>query len=202
MTAPHAPAPAPADILLVDDDRLVLATLSHGLRHAGYRVCAVDSAQEAELLLAAGQRPDLVILDVRMPGYSGLQLAQRLRLLDHVPFLMLSAFNDMETVQQASACGALSYLVKPIDMDQLIPAVAAALARASELQGLHGERQQLQTALDGERHISVAVGILMAQKKLTRDAAFNVLRNIARAQRCKLVRVAGDVIQDHERSCA
>lgn len=197
--AMHNSSPASAHIFLVDDDRLVLATMSRGLQHSGYRVSMADSAEEAEDLLAAGVRPDLVILDVRMPGNSGLHLAQRLRSLDHIPFMMLSAFNDADTVNQANACGALSYLVKPIDVAQLGPAVAAALARASELQRLHGERDQLQTALNSERDISVAVGITMVQRQLTREAAFNVLRDAARARRCKMVLVAAEVIHDCER---
>lgn len=163
----HNSSPASTHIFLVDDDRLVLATMSLGLQRSGYQVSMADSAEEAEDLLAAGVRPDLVILDVRMPGNSGLQLAQRLRVLDHIPFMMLSAFNDADTVNQANACGALSYLVKPIDVAQLGPAVAAALARARELQGLHGEREQLQSALNSERDISVAVGITMVQRQLT-----------------------------------
>lgn len=190
--------PTPTSILLVDDDRLVLATLALGLQRAGYQVSTAESAEDAEQVLACSSRPDLVILDVRMPGSSGLQLAHRLRSLDHIPFMMLSAFNDAETVKQASEYGALSYLVKPIDVAQLGPAVAAALARASELQGLHGERRQLQSALDRERDISIAVGITMVQKQLTRDGAFEALRSTARIQRCKLARVAADVIQAHE----
>jgi AmiR/NasT family two-component response regulator len=188
-------APTPAHILLVDDDRLVLTTLSHGLQRAGYRVSSADSAEDAEHILATGMRPDLAILDVRMPGNSGLQLAQRLRQLDHIPFLMLSAYSDAATVEQANACGALSYLVKPIDLAQLAPAVAAALARAHELTALNASRQQLQTALDSERDISIAVGITMAQQQLGRDAAFTLLRNTARSQRCKLADLAAQVIQ-------
>ncbi len=192
-----APTP-PAHILLVDDDRLVLTTLSHGLQRAGYRVSSADSAEDAEHILAAGIRPDLAILDVRMPGNSGLQLAQRLRQLDHIPFLMLSAYSDAATVEQANACGALSYLVKPIDLAQLAPAVAAALARAHELHTLNASRQQLQAALDSERDISIAVGITMAQQQLGRDAAFAALRNTARSQRCKLAVLAAQVIQRSE----
>jgi AmiR/NasT family two-component response regulator len=190
---------SPVHILLVDDDRLVLATLSHGLQRAGYRVSSADSAEEAEQFLATGMRPDLAILDVRMPGNSGLQLAERLRQLDQIPFLMLSAYSDAATVEQANACGALSYLVKPIDQAQLGPAVAAALARAEELHRLNTSRQQLQAALDSERDTSIAVGITMAQQQLGRDAAFALLRNSARSQRCKLATLAAQMVQDFER---
>ena len=87
MTTNHkTDAPlATKQILLVDDDRLVLAMMSGGLRDAGYHITSAESAEEARAWLASGARPDLAILDVRMPGEGGLSLAQRLRELDHIP---------------------------------------------------------------------------------------------------------------------
>jgi response regulator NasT len=182
-------------LLLVDDDRLVLTTLAHALTLAGYQVSTAESADEAENWLAEGhQRPQLVILDVQMPGQSGLTLAQRLRELDHIPFMMLSAYNDHATVTQATQQGALSYAVKPIAPTQLIPVIEAALARANELQELRTTRLQLQTALDNERDINAAVGITMMQHRLTRKAAFDLLRQGARNQRCKLIQLAQRII--------
>lgn len=107
-------------ILLVDDDRLVLSTLSMGVARAGYRVVTAESADDAEAFLASGERPDLAILDVRMPGTSGLALAERLRSLDHIPFMLLTAYSDPETVERATASGALAYLVKPVDRKSVV----------------------------------------------------------------------------------
>jgi response regulator NasT len=186
-------------LLLVDDDRLVLTTMARALTQAGYQVSTAESAEEAENWLSEGhQRPQLVILDVQMPGQSGLTLAQRLRELDHVPFMMLSAYSDQATVTQATQQGALSYAVKPIDPAQLIPMIEAALARANELQALRTTRQQLQTALDNERDINAAVGITMVQHRLTRKAAFELLRHGARSQRCKLIELAQGIIKATE----
>jgi response regulator NasT len=182
-------------LLLVDDNRLILATLTRALTLAGYQISTAESADEAEDWLACGhQQPQLVILDVQMPGQSGLTLAQRLRELDHIPFMMLSAYSDEATVAQATRHGALSYAVKPIDPAQLIPVIEAALARANELQELRTTRLQLQTALDNERDINVAVGITMMQHRLTRNAAFDLLRQGARKQRCKLIELAQRII--------
>lgn len=182
-------------LLLVDDDRLVLTTMAQALTHAGYRVSTAESADEAENWLAEGhQRPQLVILDVHMPGQNGLALAQRLHALDHIPFMMLSAYSDHTTVERATQQGALGYAVKPIDPPQLIPAIEAALARANDLHQLRTERLQLQTALDNERDINVAVGITMMQHSLTRKAAFDRLRQGARKQRCKLIDLAHGII--------
>lgn len=185
-------------LLLVDDERLVLATLAQGLSKAGYAVNTAESVDEAEALLASGERPDLVILDVSMPGRNGLELAERLHSFDHIPFLLLTAYSDQAIVEQAAACGALGYLVKPVDTRQLVPAIEAALARAAELRSLRMTGQQLQNALDGEREISIAVGITMVQYRLGRKAAFELLRKTARSQSRRLAELAIDVIKASE----
>ncbi|PPD49195.1 MAG: response regulator, partial [Methylobacter sp.] len=166
-------------ILLVDDDRLVLSTLALGLNAAGYKVNTAESVDDAEATLASGDRPDLVILDVNMPGKNGLELAERLRSFDYIPFMLLTAYSDQKIVDHAANLGALGYLVKPVDFPHLIPAIEAALAQAAELRGLRSFTQQLQTALDGERDISIAIGIIMVQYRLSRKAAFDSLRNAA-----------------------
>ncbi|WP_367846856.1 ANTAR domain-containing response regulator [Rhodoferax sp. WC2427] len=189
-------------ILLVDDDRLVLATLAASLARAGYAVSTAKSSVEAEEMLACGRRPNLVILDVRMPGQSGLFLAERLRELDHIPFLMLSAYSDERIVQLAIAQGALAFLVKPIDEAQLLPAIEAALARADELNKLRTTHKQLQDALDSERSINVAVGVTMMQYRLERGTAFEQLRRAARSRSMRLVDIAAEVVRGCEAMAA
>lgn len=182
-------------LLLVDDDRLILTTMANALTDAGYCVTTAESADEAQdWLTGGGQRPELVILDVHMPGTNGLTLAQRLRDIDHIPFMMLSAYSDHATVSQATQRGALCYAVKPIAPAQLVPLIETALARANELQELRTTRLQLQTALDNERDINAAVGITMVQHHLTRKSAFELLRQGARSQRCKLIELAQRII--------
>lgn len=191
-------APTKARLLLVDDDRLVLSTLANGLLKAGYDVKTAESAEEAEMLLASGEDPDLAILDIRMSGQNGLHLARRLQELDHIPFMMLSAYSDQAMIDQASQFGALGYMVKPLDIPQLIPGIEAALSRANELQSLRETRLQLQAALNAERDISVAIGITMVQQRLDRHTAFELLRKIARSQRRKLGALAAEIIQASE----
>lgn len=197
MTAENS-APQGKQIMLVDDDRLVLTTTASELLRAGYQVMTAESAEEAETLLAGGLRPDLAILDVRMPGHDGLHLAQRLHELDHIPFMMLSAYSDAAFVERATQLGALGYCVKPVDVAQLAPAIESAMARANEIQGLRETRKQLQNALDGERNISVATGILMMEYQLKRNAAFALLRDTARKQRRKLAEFASEVVSARE----
>lgn len=184
-----------ARLLLVDDDRLVLSTLGSGLLDAGFEISTAESSEDAETLLASGMRPDLAIVDIRMSGQDGLYLARRLRELDHIPFLMLSAYSEQRMIDLATRHGALGYLVKPLDTPQLLPAIEAALSRANELQVLRETRTQLQAALDAERDISVAIGITMAQHQLLRQEAFELLRKTARSQRRKLAELATEIIR-------
>jgi response regulator NasT len=114
-------------ILVVDDDRLVLATVTHGLAKAGYEIIDADNGDDA-ILLARQHRPDLALLDIRMEGMSGFDVAAYLRESLQTPFMFLSAFADDDTVAQVKALGAVAYLVKPLDIAQIVPTVEAALA--------------------------------------------------------------------------
>lgn len=182
-----------AHILVVDDDRLVLASLARGLRGAGYRVSEASRGEEA-LELAASEPPDLALLDVRMPDMDGIELGQRLTQQFGVPFLYLSAYGQTDIVERAVAEGALGYLVKPLDIGQILPSIEAALTRAAEIRRLREAEAHLTTALEGDREISVAVGILMERRSLDRQQAFEVLRATARAQQRKLRDVAAEIV--------
>ena len=122
-------------ILVVDDDRLVLATLTHGLSQAGYEVIDADNGDDA-ILLARQHRPDLALLDIRMEGKSGFDVAAYLREYCQIPFMFLSAFSDEATVNQVKKLGALTYLVKPLDIQQIVPAVEAAFANRAKAPSL------------------------------------------------------------------
>ncbi|MBI2296135.1 MAG: response regulator [Betaproteobacteria bacterium] len=187
----------PRHILVVDDDRLVLASLAEGLRDAGYRVTGAVSGEDA-LRSAARDLPDLALLDVRMPGMDGIELGRRLREQANVPFLYLSAYGDEDIVKQAAEHGALGYLVKPLDVSQIVPSIEAALARARDIRALHEKESQLTTALESGRETSTAVGILMERRGLDRQQAFETLRDYARAQRRKLNEVAAEIIKAAE----
>ncbi len=175
-----------SSLLLVDDESITLANLEKDLNQAGYSVIAVESVDEAETALMAGLHPDLVILDVRMPNRNGFELTETLNSMHHIPFILLTAYNDLEIVEQAKSLGALCYLVKPIDVQQLTPSIELAISRARELRSLKETGLQLQNALNKERSISTAIGIIMVQHKLNRKDAFEFLRKAARDQRKKL----------------
>lgn len=191
-------SPPVRSLLLVEDDRLILSTMTSGLARAGYRVSSAESVDEAEIWLENNERPDLVILDVNMPGRNGLELTKRLSELHHIPFILLTAHNEQDVIAQAAISGAMGYLVKPVDITRMIPTIETAISRAQDLQGLRGSKQQLQTALDGDRLVSTAVGIIMEQHRINQDDALELLRKTARSQQLKLNALALSVVNARE----
>jgi response regulator NasT len=181
-----------AKVLIVDDDRLILATLAAGLRHAGYKVFEASSGETA-LELFSEIAPDLMVLDVRMGELSGLDVAAQLQ-ETQTPILFLTAYGDDEIVRNAIKYGAIGYLVKPIDVPQLIPAIETALARAVELRQQREMAGHLHTALDQKRETSVAVGILMERHGMDSDQAFELMRQHARSQRRKMIEIAEEIV--------
>lgn len=188
-------------VLLVDDDRVVLNLLAEGLRDLGYRVGTAQSAAEA--LQRIGEASfDLAVLDVRMPGQSGVKLAETLKEIGRPPFVFLSAYGDAAVVREATAAGALGYLVKPVDTPQLVPFIEAAIARGKDLQTLRESTEHLERALQTEQKTRTAVGIIMERKGLNRQAAFELLRSRAREQRRKIAEVAEELIAAVETNIA
>ncbi len=186
-------------ILVVDDDRLVLATVTHGLAQAGYEVIDADNGDDA-ILLARQHRPDLALLDIRMEGKSGFDVAEYLRDVEHVPFIFLSAFSDAATVAQVNALGALAYLVKPLEIGQIVPAVDAAFERARSMAAAPG-RSPDAPAADGvgevlsDDPVPIAVGVLMHRFSLTRADALARLRRQSGAESRSLRAQAERVLQ-------
>jgi AmiR/NasT family two-component response regulator len=184
-------------ILVVDDDRLVLAALCEGLRSAGYRVTGTASSHDA-LSIAGRDAPDLALLDVRMPGMDGIELGRKLREQGEVPFLYLSAYGDQDFVGQAAEAGALGYLVKPLDIQQIVPSIEAALARENDIKNLRESEAQLNIALAGSREISMVVGLLMQRDRIDRTQAFELLRSSARSKRRPIAELAKELLNAAE----
>ncbi len=176
---------AKGKILVVDDDRLVLATLTHGLSQAGYEILDADNGDDA-ILLARQHRPDLALLDIRMEGKSGFDVAEYLRDYCQMPFMFLSAFSDDATANQVRALGAVAYLVKPLDVRQIVPAVDAAFseigraARASASAADAADPVVMAEVL--AQAVPMAVGVLMHRYSLSRTVAYERLQRQAVAE--------------------
>lgn len=181
-------------LLLVEDDLLILSTLARGLRAAGYRVSEAESG-EAAMRLCADIRPDLAVLDVNMPGISGLELGRWLAERD-IAFMFLTAYDDEVFVREAQQGGALGYLVKPIDVPRIVPSLETALARARDLAGMRESEEKLVAALQNSREISTAIGLLMERHGESAELAFERLRGEARSQRKKVLELARTILAD------
>jgi DNA-binding response OmpR family regulator len=173
-------------VLVVDDNRLVLATLADGLTRAGYDVIDADNGDDA-ILLARQHRPDLALLDIRMEGKSGFDVAAYLRTYCNMPFMFLSAFSDEETIAKVKSLGAVDYLVKPIDIGRIVPAVDAAFAtlhaaRSSAAVAPSSSPRQAAATEPLASVVAMAAGVLMHRYSIARGEAIERLRSMAAAE--------------------
>jgi response regulator NasT len=185
-------------LLVVDDDRVVLASFTEGLALAGFAVSRATSGEEA-VAICREQPVDLVVMDVRMPGQSGIDAAAEIRSKFGVPSFFVSASDSEKYVKAAVADGGLGYLVKPVTIRQLVTSIRAALARATEIKALTSAQESLQIALQGDRNIGIATGLIMERNRVTAAVAFDTLRSCARAEQRKLGDVAAEIVAAAER---
>lgn len=180
-------------VLVADDDRLIVATLANGLRLRGFEIVEATSGREA---LEAGRnaKPDLAVLDIRMPDISGIEVGKAMMDELRLPVLFLSAYSDAETIQAATMSGSVGYLVKPVSVQQLIPAVEMAIKLNSEFRNLKDRESHLEKAVNQDRTISVAIGLIMERHRLSQAAAFELMRKKARAQRRSMSEIAKVIV--------
>lgn len=182
-----------SNILVVDDDPVVLSTLSMGLASMGFNIERAATGEEAirKCMLAP---PDLVVLDVNMPGISGINAARQIRERTGAPVIFLTAYDDPELVKRAVDEGGLGYLVKPIRVNQLVPTIESAIARARDRASLENRGKHLSQALESDRNANVAMGILMERNHLSKDEAFQILRERARSEGRKIAELAQEIV--------
>lgn len=183
-----------ATVLVADDDPLIVTTIAHTLRSNEFDVAsAFDGASALEACIR--MRPALAIVDYSMPGMSGVELARLIAQRTAVPVMFLSAYNDESIVREAVAAGAMAYLVKPVDTLQVVPAVRTAMQRSREMHALRFQTEQLNTALQTGRNISIATGLLMAKFQIGQQEALERLRQKARSRRTRLEAFATELLR-------
>ena len=184
----------PPLVMVVDDDRLVLATLVAGLKQAGLEVIETDNGDDA-ILLARKHKPRLAILDMRMQGKSGMDVARYLAANTDTGFMFLSAFGDSDIVDEAMKMGALGYLVKPVDVRQIVPAVRAALSRSGDEKGGQSDKPPSRAPIEGARDELIALGILMERLRLDDARALEALRAQAKAEGKPVSQLATNMVE-------
>ena len=163
-------------ILIAEDETIIRMDLRDLLERAGFDVCAEAKDGEEAVDLARSERPDLAILDVKMPRLDGIEAARRILDERPLPIVMLTAYGQEELVARAVEAGVFGYLVKPFREQDLLPAIHTARARHEELSALRDEADSLAEALAARKAIERAKGLLMAKEGLTEDEAFTRLR--------------------------
>jgi AmiR/NasT family two-component response regulator len=185
-------------ILIAEDNDLVSLTLEEQLKGLGYDVIGIARSGAEAVSLAARLKPDLIMMDIRMPEMEGTEAAARIRDQSPVPIIMLTAYADKETIRKAEAAGALAYLVKPVNENELPPAINIALARFKEIQALRNQVGELEESLEARKVIERAKGILMQRLGLNERDAYERLRQRARDKRAKMKDIAQAIIEAEE----
>jgi response regulator NasT len=169
-------AHAPLRILVAEDETIIRLDLKELLEGAGFTVCAEARDGQEAVELALSERPDLAIMDVRMPRLDGIDAARTILEERPIPIVMLTAYGQEELVARAVEAGVFGYLVKPFREQDLLPAIETARARFAELQEVRGEAESLAEALAARKAIERAKGLLMERDGLTEAEAFARLR--------------------------
>jgi response regulator NasT len=195
MSETAAAAP-PKRIVLAEDEALIRLDLKEMLEEEGYEVVGEAGDGESAVRLAKELRPDLVILDIKMPGVDGLAAAERISEDRSAPVLILTAFSQKDLVDRAARAGAMGYLVKPFQKSDVVPAMEMALARYEELQTLEDEVQDLDERLETRKAVDRAKGLLMDRYAMKEADAFRFMQKAAMDRRLKMAEVARLVVDE------
>jgi response regulator NasT len=183
---------APVRILVAEDEAIIRLDLVEMLTEAGYVVVAQATNGVEAISLAQEHKPDLAILDVKMPELDGISAAEKI--IEIAPVLMLTAFSQKDLVERARDAGAMAYVVKPFSISDLVPAIEIAVSRHRQLVALQKEVGDLHERLETRKVIDRAKGILMATLKLSEPDAFSWIQRTAMDRRMSMKDVAQAVI--------
>lgn len=181
-------------VVIAEDEAIIRLDLKETLEEEGYIVVGETGRGDKAVDLVREHRPDLAILDIKMPGMDGLEAA-RLITKDRVcGVLVLTAFSQREVIEEARDAGALAYLVKPFQKSDLIPAIEVAIGRFREMQALNGEVEVLGEQLEARKAIDRAKGILIDQFKMTEADSYGFIQRGAMNHRTTMKAVADMVV--------
>jgi response regulator NasT len=192
---PHVP-PRTTRVVIAEDEALIRLDLKEMLEEEGYHVVGEAGDGESAVKLAEEHRPDLVILDVKMPVLDGISAAERIAKERVAPVLMLTAFSQRELVERARDAGAMAYLVKPFSKGDLVPAIEMAVSRYTELAALEAEVADLAQRLETRKLVDRAKSVLQTKYGLSEPAAFRWIQKTSMDRRLTMQAVAEAVIAE------
>jgi response regulator NasT len=184
-------------VVIAEDEALIRMDLAEMLQEEGYDVVAEAGDGEAAVKLAQEHRPDLVILDVKMPVLDGISAAERIAEERVAPVLILTAFSQRELVERAREAGAMAYLVKPFSKSDLVPAIEMAVSRYSEIISLEAEVADLTERFETRKLVDRAKGILQTSFGMSEPDAFRWIQKTSMDKRVTMRDVAELVIAEH-----
>jgi response regulator NasT len=187
--------PAPHRVVIAEDEALIRMDLAEMLEEEGYVVVGQAADGEQAIQLAEELRPDLVILDVKMPRLDGITAAERIAEKRIAPVVILTAFSQRDLVERARDAGAMAYLVKPFTRNDLVPAIEMAVSRFAELHALELEVADLSERLETRKAVDRAKGILQQDLGLSEPDAFRWIQKTAMDLRLSMRQVADGVVE-------
>jgi AmiR/NasT family two-component response regulator len=186
--------PDPTRVVIAEDEAIIRLALKELLEEEGYEVVGETGRGDEAIELVRQHQPDLVILDIKMPGMDGLTAARTIAGERLAAVLILTAFSQHDLVEQARDAGALAYLVKPFQKSDLMPSIEMALGRFEEISALEHENADLAERLEARKTIDRAKGRLMDEHGMTESDSWRFLQKSAMDSRRKIHDVANDVI--------
>ena len=185
----------PLRIVIADDEAIIRMDLKEILQAAGHEVVGETANGRRAVAIVRDTRPDLVILDVKMPDMDGVEAARRIA-ADHLaPVLLLTAFDDAELIRRATEAGVLAYLVKPVAEKHLFPAMEIALSRWRETESLEKELAEMRDSLETRKLLDRAKGILMQAHGISEEEAYRRMQRYSMEKRRTLKEVAAAVVK-------
>ena len=181
-------------VVIAEDEAIIRLDLRETLEEEGYEVVGEAGRGDTAVELIRELRPDLAILDIKMPGMDGLEVARHITAERICGVLILTAFSQREIIEEARDAGALAYLVKPFQKSDLIPAIEVAIGRFREMQAISGERDKLEEQLETRKAIDRAKGILMDEVGMKEQEAFAFIQRTAMSERTKMRDVADRIV--------
>jgi response regulator NasT len=185
----------PRRVLIAEDEALIRMDLAEMLREEGYEIVGEAGDGQEAVDLAVRLTPDLVIMDVKMPRRDGIDAASEIAGKRIAPIVILTAFSQRELVERARDAGAMAYLVKPFNINDLIPAIEVAVSRFSEIAALEQEVAELSDRLETRKLVERAKGLLQAKQEMSEPEAFKWIQRAAMDRRTTMKRVAEVVVE-------
>jgi AmiR/NasT family two-component response regulator len=195
----------PYRVVIAEDEALIRLDLKEMLEEPGqdaYVVVGEASDGDTAVKLAADLKPDLVIMDVKMPVLDGISAAEQITARRLAPVVILTAFSQRDLVQRASSAGAMAYLVKPFTKADLIPAIEIAVSRFAEVEALQAEVGDLKQRLEMRKVLDRAKGVLQADRGISEPEAFRWIQKTSMDRRMTMRALAQEVIDEHQRAAS